>query len=293
MSTLIIGASGQVGGYLRRELHGASGLVTTYHTHKESGLRQLDIGNKRACEELLGSVRPDVILLPAAMTYVDGCENEPERCLNTNVTGVENVARVARELHSNLVLFSTDYVFSGRNTIAQTEEDPTAPVNFYAKSKVLAEDIVRRYMPSKHLIIRTAWVYGHDSQQKNFVAGLRRRLSQGETVKVPVDQWGSPTYAADLAQVTSLMVESRHCGTYHVVGPDWMNRFDFANKICVVYELDNSRLKPVKTDDLGQRAARPRTCLLSSRKMENTLTFSMRNPDQGLSDMKNEQIALQ
>ena len=288
MNTLIIGGSGQVGGYLRRQFEPTTNLISTYYSHKQNGLRKLDIGNKQACEDLLGYFRPSLILLPAAMTYVDGCEKEPERCFATNVNGIENIARLAKELQSRLVFFSTDYVFSGRNPEPHEEEDPTGPINAYARSKVLAENIVRKYVPLSHLIVRTAWVYGNDSQEKNFVTALCRRLHRGETIKVPADQWGSPTYAADLAQVTVHMIERCLTGTYHVVGPEWMTRYDFATAICTAYQLDKSRVKPVATEELNQAAARPRKCLLSCKKIAKALSFSMRSPAEGLIGMRNE-----
>ena len=136
MNTLIIGGSGQVGGYLRRQFEPTTNLISTYYSHKQNGLRKLDIGNKQACEDLLGYFRPSLILLPAAMTYVDGCEKEPERCFATNVNGIENIARLAKELQSRLVFFSTDFGImfpvpaSGRPQKMQRCESPFSSSSF-------------------------------------------------------------------------------------------------------------------------------------------------------------------
>lgn len=289
MKTLIIGASGQVGRYLLKEFRSQMTVLGTYCSHKEKGLQYLDITDQTACDRLLRAERPTHILLPAAATNVDWCEENPDSCYQTNVKGVENISVVARDLGGCVVLFSTDHVF-GESIHPYREEDPTCPLNVYARSKVQAEQVVQNCLPPHaYLIIRTGWVYGLEPQGKNFVTSLCRRISQGELVKVPEDQWGSPTYAYDLARVTLALVQQGKSGTYHVVGPEWMTRHHFAQAVCATFSVSEAAISPVNTTVLRQRASRPRKCRLATSKLQETLSLRLMAPNAGLRHMQQSQ----
>lgn len=289
MKALIIGASGQVGRYLLRIFGSHMDALGTYCTQQEEGLCRLDITDQVECEKLLGEERPTHVLLPGALTHVDWCEDNPGRCYKVNVEGVKNVSAVARDLGSHLVLFSTDQVFS-ESEISYREEDLVSPLNVYARSKVLAEQVVREKLPHSHLIIRAGWVYGLEWQGKNFVVSLRRRILEGESVAVPEDQWGSPTYAYDLAQATLALVRQGDCGTYHMVGPQWMTRYQFAQEVCRAFRLAEEAIRPVSTEVLGQRAPRPRKCRLDTAKFQKTVSLRTMTPWEGLRHMQEDKL---
>jgi dTDP-4-dehydrorhamnose reductase len=289
MKALVIGASGQVGRYLLREFRSWMNTVGTYYAHPEEGLCRLDITDQAECERLLYEEHPTCILLPGAVTHVDWCEDNPEQCYRVNVAGVRNVSATARDLGSRLLLFSTDQVFS-ESDLAYREEDPVSPLNVYARSKVLAEQVVRELLPGSHLIIRTGWVYGLERQGKNFVLALCRRILQGESVAVPEDQWGSPTYAYDLARATLTLVRQRACGTYHMVGPEWMTRYRFAQEVCRAFGFTKETVRPVSTEVLGQRAPRPRKCRLDTSKFQKAVSLHMRIPQEGLQHMQEDRL---
>ena len=280
-----MGACGQVGRYLLEEFRPHMETIGTYCSYPEKGLCSLDITNREKCSSVLYEKRPTLILLPAAATHVDWCEDNEERCYQINVAAVRNVTAVARDLGSYLVLYSTDHVFN-ESEFPYSEEDPVAPINVYANSKVLGEQVVQDLLPSSHLILRTSWVYGCEPRGKNFALGLRQRAARGELVAVPKDQWGSPTYACDLARATLALIVKGVYGTYHVVGPAWMTRYEFALEVCDVFGLDKGAVYPVSTESLGQRARRPRKCRLDTSKFQTTVTLRMRAPQEGLRHMQ-------
>ncbi len=256
MRSLIVGASGQVGTALLGALADAGSCVGTCHRHPRPGLVPLDLTDRDAIERLVRAVRPDVCYLPAAWTHVDAAETQPEACRRINVEAPRVLARELANLGGVLVLFSTDHVFPARDTPWRVDE-PVSPVSVYAKCKVEAEALVRELLPDRHLIVRTSWVYGPDPQGKNFVHRVRDTVLRGETLVVAADQWGQPTYAPDLARTTCDLVRGGSRGTFHVVGPRWLDRLTWARTIALALGLDASRIEGRPTAALGLIAPRP------------------------------------
>ena len=123
-----------------------------------------------------------------------------------------------------------------------SEDDEMAPLNVYADSKSKAELALRRYVPDRHLILRTSWVYGPDRQRRNFILRMVDQMGQQQTWPVPADQWGSPTYTDDLAKATRMLIKHGHTGTFHATGPEFVSRVALAHRVCVKFGLDSSRL---------------------------------------------------
>lgn len=253
MRTLIIGASGFVGRALL-ETYG-NDAIGTYFSHPDPNLRPLDIRDPDAVQRVLDEVQPAVVVHPAAQPHVDWCEDHIDESYAINVGGTLNVARAARQAGARFVFFSTDYVFDGAAG-PYPEDAPTRPLNVYGRHKLEAEEGIAEVMDN-HLIVRVCGVYGFESQGKNFVMGLLARSRAGETMKVPSDQWGSPTYGPNLAAaVRELAAGSLH-GVLNVVGPDFLDRVSFARLACEALGIDAGFLRPTPTLELGQRARRP------------------------------------
>jgi dTDP-4-dehydrorhamnose reductase len=222
-----------------------------------------------AVTSLLRSQRPDVVLVAGAMCHVDLCEQKPDLCRRINVDGPAAVAEYAREAGTRVVFFSTDHVFDGTRP-SYVESDEVHPLSVYASSKMEAENAIRATIPTQHLIIRTGWVYGPDSQRRNFILRLIDRLRQRETVDVPEDQWGCPTYTDDLAAAARFLVDKNTVGTFHAVGPDLIDRASLARRVCDRFDLDGSLLTPRPTSALGQAARRSLRVLLDCHKLTQT-----------------------
>jgi dTDP-4-dehydrorhamnose reductase len=278
MRNLVLGASGQVGWSLWSQVGGPG----TYHRHPLPGLVPLDLRDGTALRALLREIRPEVCYLSGAWTHVDGAEQHPGECRAVNVEPVVTAAQELASLGGTLVLFSTDHVFGARAT-PWREDEPGAPASVYARSKVEAEKAVRDLLPERHLILRTSWVFGPDPQGKNFVCRVRDTLKRGERLVVPADQWGQPTFGPDLGRAATELVRRGGRGTFHVVGPQRLDRLTWARTVATTLGLDDSRIEGRPTAEMGSIAPRPLCVGLDRGKLLATLGYDpIREPTAGL-----------
>ena len=267
MRALIIGASGQVGGALaglcvRRK-------IEVYPTSRVGqGFVYLDLADPASVAAAFAKSRPDLVLLCSAMTYVDGCEREPELARRINAAGPALTAEECRRYGSKLVYFSTEYVFDGKGG-PYGEEDPVNPVSVYGRTKLEGERAALALDGA--LSVRTTVVYSHNPASKNFIMQLINSSRSGAKMRVPSDQISNPTYAPDLAAAALDLAAKGASGIYNVVGPDWLGRYDFALKACAAFGFDPAFLEPKLTSELGQAAARPLTAGLKTGKLEREL----------------------
>jgi len=282
---LVIGASGQVGASLllalRQRGHEALG---TYALHPADGLSPLDVTDARAVDRCVESARPDWVFCPAGLTHVDRCEEHPAEAFAINRDGALHAARAAGRAGAGFVFFSTEYVFDGAAG-PYAEDDGARPISQYGLSKWEGERAVLAEL-ARAIVIRTTVVYGPDRQEKNFVYQLIRNCRSGQGMRVPSDQVSSPTYNADLAAATVELCERGAHGVYHLAGDGILDRFAFARLACQVFELDPSRLTPVTTASLGQKAARPLRAGLLIGKARALLHTPLRSPEAGLRAMR-------
>ncbi|HZZ83566.1 MAG TPA: SDR family oxidoreductase [Anaeromyxobacteraceae bacterium] len=253
---LVIGASGQVGRACAEAFVRAGHEVAgTCASRPVAGLLRLDLLDAAAVRATLDAVRPDAVVLSAALTNVDRCEDEPRLAEALNAETPAVVAEVARARGARVVQLSTEYVFDGEAG-PYSEGDAPRPLQVYGATKLAGERVVLAASPD-NLAVRTTVVFGHDPGGKNFVMQLRDRLGRGERMRVPADQVSSPTYAPDLADAIVRLLERGAAGVVNVVGPEVMDRHAFAVLAARALGLDPSLLDPVPTSALGQRARRP------------------------------------
>ncbi len=257
MRHLIIGASGQVGGYLWRALkadpdHEAIG---TYFATPVSGQIPLDFTNQEAVRKTLGQNQPDVVWLPAALPDVDRCEREPELSQRLNVAAPSEVADVAHTFGMKVVFFSTDYVFDGKNG-PYRETDATNPLQVYGQHKVKTEEYLLAHIPHV-LIIRPAWIYSDEPNPRHFVYRIMQQLESGKPVRAATDQINTPTNSQDLVTRSLRAVESDLEGILHIVGPDRLSRYDLTVKIAREKGYPASLVEPITTESLHLAAKRP------------------------------------
>ena len=285
MRALVIGASGQVGAALLRALgergHEATG---TYSRHAVEGAWPLGITDARAVEHAMAFVKPDWVFCPAGLTHVDYCEEHPDEALAVNRDGPLHAARMAQRGGAGFVYYSTEYVFDGERG-PYAEDDPARPLSRYGLSKWEGERAILEAM-RRAIVVRTTVVYGPDRQEKNFVYQLIRNCRSGQGMRIPVDQVSSPTYNADLAAASVELAERELTGVYHLAGDGVLDRFAFALLACRVFGLDASRLTPVSTAALGQKAPRPLKGGLSIAKARAVLRTLLQSPEAGLRAMR-------
>lgn len=248
--TLVIGASGLVGGALLRAL-GNSG-VGTFHTRPAPGLVQLDARLDGAVGRLIEERGADLVLFPAADPNVEWCEEHPEEAHERNVAPALAALGAARASGAHFVFFSSDYVFDG-NAGPYDEGAAPRPISVYGRHKLEVEEAVTA---KDGTVIRTTHVFGSEAPPgKNFALRLVASLRRGERVRAPSDQVSTPTWSDELARGT--LAVAREPGIWNVAGPDLLSRDELARRIARAFGLDPSLVHPVATSALGQKAARP------------------------------------
>lgn len=288
MRVFIVGASGFVGRimfeYLSRE-HETHG---SFYSNSVKRLIHLDMTDLKAVKDILTSLKPDVIIHPAANPNVEYCEEHPKETWQVNVEGSRNIIETAREIGVKFVYFSSDYVFDGTNG-PYSEDDVPNPINEYGLQKHAVEKLIKNYL-EKYLIIRITVVYGWEPRGKNFVMGLIKNLKNGDFMKVPYDQIGSPTYANNMIQAVKELIEADKTGIYHVAGTDVMDRYTFAKNVAEIFELDENLLIPVTTNQLNQKAKRPLKAGMKVDKVQKDVSIRLMSVRNGLEDMKNTKM---
>ncbi len=267
MRALIIGASGQVGGALsslcvRRK-------IEVYGTSRGGqGFLYLDLKDPASITAAFEKARPDLVLLCSAMTNVDGCERDPGLAAKVNAEGPALVAEQCRKAGAKLVYFSTEYVFDGEAG-PYGEEAPVSPVSVYGRTKLEGERACLALEGA--LALRTTVVYSYDPESNNFIMQLISNCRARAKMRVPSDQYSNPTYAPELAAAALDLAGKGASGLYNVVGPDWINRYEFALKACAAFGFDPAFLEPQPTSALGQAAPRPLKAGLKTEKLEAVL----------------------
>jgi len=288
--SLIVGASGQVGIQMLAALDERA--VATSRVAREGWLKLdvAELAQAAQAEELLDAYELDAIYCIGGMTWVDGCEKEPELARRTNTRGPGVLAAYARQRGLPYVFFSTDYVFDGakEHPGPYAEDAPVNPLSVYGRTKLEGEQRVLQAYPEA-LVLRTTWVYGADPRGKNFLYSMMRSLSARQPMKVPQDQVSTPTYNRDLVRVALGLVEARAAGVFHVAGPELLGRLEFAQQVARGLGLDASLLEGVTTAELKQPAARPLDSGLStSRLAAQYPQLRMRTPAEAMEDCDTE-----
>lgn len=270
MKVLVTGCNGQVGRCLVEKL--AQKSITTLAVDRA----QLDITDKASVISVVKKFQPDVIINAAAYTAVDKAESESDLSYLINRDGPRYLAQAAAEVGAAMLHISTDYVFSGDVLGEYKETDETDPQGVYGASKLAGERAVQEECP-RHIIIRTAWVFGEHGN--NFVKTMLRLGVQKDELSVVADQFGGPTYAGDIAAALIKIAEkiasgeAVEFGVYHYSGLPHVSWFDFASKI---FEVAGGKglletipkLSPIMTDMYPTPAKRPANSRLSTSKIE-------------------------
>jgi dTDP-4-dehydrorhamnose reductase len=204
--------------------------------------------------DLILSLKPDYIVLTAAMTNVDRCESDPERAWKANALGPKKVALAAREAGSRLIHVSTDYVFDGEKGMYR-EDEATSPINCYGQSKLAGERFVLEICPNS-VIARTSVLYGWNPARLNFVTWAMEEMKRGSRINIVTDQYNSPTLASSLAEVLFEIKDEQ--GIFHACGSERISRYDFTIKVAKAFGLDESLINPISSDQLSWKAKRPR-----------------------------------
>jgi dTDP-4-dehydrorhamnose reductase len=294
MKILLFGKGGQVGWELQRSLAPLGELVALDFDSQELCGNFTDLEGLAATVE---AVRPDVLVNAAAHTAVDKAESEPDLAHTLNALAPGVLAQAAQALGSLMVHYSTDYVFDGSGRQRWKESDTPAPLNVYGRTKLEGERLVARHCPN-HLIFRTSWVYA--ARGANFAKTMLRLAGERDKLTVIDDQFGAPTGAELLADVTAHAVRAVRrnaplAGLYHLTAggeTSWHGYARFvieqAARSGVALKAGADAVQPVPTSAFPTPAERPRNSRLDTSRLE--AAFDLRLPawQQGVSRMLTE-----
>lgn len=286
MNILITGGNGQVGFELQRSLSLFGRIYAPERT-------VLDLADPHALQRWLEQHQPDLIVNAAAYTAVDQAECEPEQAHDLNARVPAQLARYAAAHGSWLIHYSSDYVYPGHGELRWQEQDPGAPLSVYGQSKYAGDQQVQALCP-QHLIFRTSWVYSARGQ--NFMKTMLRLGIQRNSLQVVADQWGAPTPARLIAQVTALAVarlgqpQALAAGIYHLAARGHTHWHTFAQQIFkraaaqgYPLQLNADQVQPISSADYqSARAPRPGNSRLDVSKLEQALHLTLPHWEQQL-----------
>ena len=292
MKLLLLGKNGQVGWELQRSL-APLGEVVALERNDAGG----DIADLAGLVQAIRALRPDVIVNAAAHTAVDKAEAEPELVLRLNAEAPEAMAEEAGRLGALLVHYSTDYVFDGSGSQPRDEVDATGPLSAYGRTKLDGEQRIAA-SGCRHLIFRTSWVYA--ARGGNFAKTMLRLAQEREKLSVIDDQWGAPTGADLIADITAHAI--RHVaqrdadlGLYHLVAAGETTWHAYASHVIA----EARRLRPdlgwkvrdiaaVPTTAFQTAAARPLNSRLATDRLRQAMHLRLPDWQQGVDRMLHE-----
>ncbi len=281
MKILLFGKNGQVGWELQRSL-APLGEVVALGSRGES--LPCDFNEPDLLAETVRQVRPDVIVNAAAYTAVDKAETDQEAAHRVNALAPGVLARAAHQCGALMVHYSTDYVFDGSGTRPWREDDPTGPLNVYGKTKLEGEQRVAEACP-RHLIFRTSWVYS--ARGNNFAKTILRLAQERDHLEVVDDQFGAPTGADLIADVTAHAVRGSVAarslaGIHHLAALGQTSWYGFAQTVLALAQahglplrVGSEQIDPMPASLLSARARRPCNSRLDATCLQGALNLHM------------------
>ena len=292
MRLLLFGANGQVGHALRGELAALGDVVcTTRSGTLPDGVacERADFDQPSSLPALVERIAPDVVVNAAAYTAVDRAEGERDAAFRANAEAPGALAQACARRGALLVHYSTDYVFDGSGTRPWREDDPTAPLGVYGASKLAGEDAVRG-SGARHMVFRTAWVYG--SHGHNFMRTMLRLGADRDELRVVADQVGTPTPARLVAQATAhvLRAPPQASGVWHLTAAGSTNWHGFAEAIFAGARARGllqrvPRVIPVTTSEYPTPARRPACSRLDIARIQADFGLELPEWEDALSDV--------
>ncbi|MBR7963254.1 dTDP-4-dehydrorhamnose reductase [Burkholderia vietnamiensis] len=257
---LVTGIRGQVGFALLRHMQGLGDVI---------GLDRaaLDLASPDAIRSVVRSIRPTVIVNPAAYTAVDAAETQRDLAMAINTVAPRLLAEEAARIGASLIHYSTDYVFDGAKTEPYVETDAANPLNIYGESKLAGEQGIAA-VGGRHMILRTSWVYG--ARGRNFLTTMLRLASERDELKIVDDQFGAPTWSETIAALTAHVIAQalasddadawwhRHGGLYHLTAAGAASWYEFATAIFAQARVQRvPTLVPIPASAYPTPASRP------------------------------------
>lgn len=270
---LITGAGGQLGVQLVLRLSYKYKVISL---HKND----LDITDENNVKIMIQKHNPDIIINCAAMTDVDGCEQNPKAAKNINGLSIKNILK---NFKKHFIHISSDYVFDGENG-PYDEEDITNPINIYGQTKLIGEEITTKYS-TNWTILRSNVLFDLKSKA-SFVSWVINSLENNKDIFVVNDQINNPISINNFAFIIEKVILGNIKGLFHVGSDTYCSRYEFAKIICKVFKLNTDKIHSVSTEFLNQKAKRPLKSGLKMDKLCKTINIDKINLEASIKELK-------
>jgi len=266
MKYLVIGKNGQLGSEFCRQLtkKGKAFLATSH--------QELNIDDFQQVKNLIKAEKPDVVINTSAYNLVDLAEKDFEAAYRTNYLGVYNLLLAKQESNFRLIHYSTDYVFPGREDfIPYTEIDLPNPLNHYARSKYLGENLLVNNSEN-NLIFRVSWVFGQGTS--NFIHKFLQWAKNNQELRIAENEISVPTSVGLITDLTLKSLDMGLTGLYHLTSSGYCSRYEWALLIASQLGLKNI-IRPAKMEEFGLPANRPSFSAMTNQKLSQTLKLEI------------------
>tara|TARA_B100002049_G_scaffold185375_1_gene142349 strand:+ start:185 stop:1060 length:876 start_codon:yes stop_codon:yes gene_type:complete len=287
MKIFIVGGSGVIGSYFVKSFAKENSDITyTYYKNKVSYTKgiNLDVQDRDDTLKTLKKFQPDLIIIANALTGVDFCEANPSLAESINVKGTKNIVDGCKSVNSKLVFISTSAVFNGTKS-EYSENDKPNPTGIYGLTKFQGEKIIQESnLP--FLILRTdqPYCWKEKWQHTNSVIRVIENLEKNQQFKEVVDWYNTPTYVPDFVNATKELIQKDLEGIFHLVGSDFISRYDWSQKVADIFHLKKNLIKPIDSSELKLPVERNNIKLNNNKLLQNT-GYKMAGVEEGLRKM--------
>lgn len=280
LKILITGTNGFLGNHLLNylsnfnyELFSVTKSPLVNHQHILVKNFEGDLTNETFVKNTLDAVKPNVIIHCAAMSKPDDCENNQQLCWQTNVLSTKYLVEIAQNYNAHFVFCSTDFVYGEGDN--HNENGTCNPLNYYAKSKLAAEQIITSITP-KFTIIRPVFIYGKEIKgvRKSFIQWVKESLEASQQIKVVNDQFRTPTHVIDICKALETIVSTTTLGIFNLAGTEILTPYQMAIIIAKQFGLDNYLISPVTEKDFKEPVKRAKRSILCIEKAKEVLHFN-------------------
>lgn len=275
MKVLVTGGSGMIGSKFVTDLSKAGNEVMYTYLSRDNSIEggkavKLDVSDRESVISVIEEFKPDLTIHCSAITKVDLCETDPDLTDRINVQGTKNVVDGCKKAGSKIIYISTSFVFDGTKEIYKEDDEPNA-INQYGLTKLKGEEITKN-SGQPFMIIRTDHPYRWSPLhiQKNNIMRMINLFEKKEKFREATDWFNTPTLVDNLVEATLKLIEKWEDGIYHVVGPDYISRYDLAMKVAESIDCDKSLVEKAKTTDFNIPTKRPNVNMNNKKVQERT-----------------------
>lgn len=287
MKIFIVGGSGVIGSYFVKSfIKENSEIIYTYYKNKppyHQGI-DLDVRDRHNTIKTLKKFQPDLVIIASALADVDLCETNPSLAKSINVKGTQNIVDGCKIVNSKLIFISTSAVFDGKK-IEYFENDEPHPTSIYGLTKFQGEKIIQESNLA-FLILRTdqPYCWKEKWQRTNSVLRVIENLKKNQLFKEIVDWYNTPTYVPDFVEATKKLIQEDLEGIFHLVGSDFVSRYNWSLKMADIFHLKKELIKPINSSELALPVKRNNIKLNNNKLLQKT-GYRMIGVEEGLRKM--------